>query len=229
MREAKLAQKFPEIFQFPARGVLGHKCFELREVSDDVSVPRTWLMGRGHASFPLLLLLISTALAGNEYPAQPGESVAPNQFLVRYKTQASLTDVSASAVPGSQIAQLPHIPYVYLITVPAGTASSYSTQLSQNPLVEYVEPNRIRHATLQAPNDFLFSSQWDLQTVQAQQAWQILPNLFLTAASPTIGRIKVAVIDSGADCTQPDFINSGGTSQDAAAGGQIFFSASKLL
>ena len=71
---------------------------------------------------------------------------------------------------------------VYLVQVPPGAPPYYSTQLSQNPLVEYVEPNRIRHTTLAAPNDSLFvSDQWDLTKIQAQQAWQLIPGIYLTS------------------------------------------------
>jgi subtilisin family serine protease len=65
--------------------------------------------------------------------------------------------------------------------------------------------------------------------VQAQQAWLLIPDQYLTSAlaGNGTGRIKVAILDTGIDCTHPDFANSGGSSDDAAQGGQIVFSASK--
>src|SRR5215469_8487176 len=161
-----------------------------------------------------VLVLTLPLWSGKEYPAQPGESVVPNELLVAYRPGTALALVAAAA-QGFQVQALSHIPDVYLIRYPAGTSPTYSTQLSQNPLVAYVEPNRIRHATLQPPNDLYFSAQWDLSVIQAQAAWQLVPDLYLTAGTASLGRIKVAVIDSGADCTHPDFANAGGSSPDA--------------
>ena len=175
--------------------------------------------------------------AGTEYPASPGDPVVPNQLLVRYKPGIASASVTSTMVPGAQAVPLANTPNVYLVQVPQGAPQNYSAQLSLNPLVDYVEPNRIRHTTLVTPNDpfysspppFLTQSQWALQNVQALQAWQLLPNVYLTSGTAGPGRLKVAVLDTGADCTHPDFANAGGGSRDAASGGQILFSASQAI
>ena len=97
--------------------------------------------------------------------------------------------------------------------------------------MEYIEPNRIRHTTLAVPNDTFYSSQWALQTVQALQAWGVIPANYLTSLTAGNGsnRIKVAVLDTGVDCTHPDFINTGGTSTNSALGGQLLWSASQAI
>ncbi|HEY6390067.1 MAG TPA: S8 family serine peptidase, partial [Bryobacteraceae bacterium] len=180
------------------------------------------------------LAMASTLWAGKEFPALPGQPVVPNQLLVRYKPGTSTAAVTSSLLPGSLALPLPSgLPNVYLVQLPAGADSGFSTQLSQNPNVDYVEPNRIRHITVQTPNDPLIPSsmyapmgQWALTNVQALQTWQLLPNVYLTSATAGAGRIKVAVIDTGMDCTHPDFINTGGSSTDAAMGGQLLFSLS---
>src|SRR5260370_22591399 len=175
------------------------------------------------------LAMASTLWAGKEFPALPGQAVVPNQLLVRYKAGTPTVSVTSSLVFGSQALPVATgLPDVYLVHLPPGTDPSFSTQLSQHPSVEYVEPNRIRHFTVQTPNDMLLSSQgqWDLTTIQALQTWQLLPNVYLTSGTASAGRIKVAVIDSGADCTHPDFINAGGSSTAAALGGQFMFSLS---
>ena len=175
-------------------------------------------------------LVMATSLWGAEFPAKPGEAVVPNQLLVRYKSGTAGVSVAAMMLPGGQALPLPNVPNLYVVQVPPGAPSYYSTQLSQNPLVEYVEPNRIRHTTLAAPNDsFFVADQWDLTKIQAQQAWQLMPGVYLNSSTASTGRIKIAVIDTGADCTHPDFINAGGSSQDAASGGQILFSASEAI
>jgi len=180
------------------------------------------------------LALASTLWAGKEFPALPGQPVVPNQLLVRYKPGTSTASIASSLVPGSQAILLATgLPDVYLVQLPSGTDAGFSTQLSQHPDVEYVEPNRIRHTTIQAPNDplippsgFTAEGQWALTKIQAQQTWQLLPNVYLTSGTAGAGRIKVAVIDTGADCTHPDFINTGGSSTAAALGGQLMFSLS---
>ena len=185
----------------------------------------------------LFLALASMLWAGTEYPALPGQPVVPNQLLVRYKSGTASVSVTSTMVPGAQAVALPDIPNVYLVQVPPGAPQNYSTQLSLNPLVDYVEPNRIRHTTVSAPNDpyysspppFLTQSQWALPKVQALQAWQLIPNVYLTSGTAGAGRIKVAVIDTGADCTHPDFANAGGSSRDAASGGQIVFLLSQAM
>ena len=67
--------------------------------------------------------------------------------------------------------------------------------------MEFVEPNRIRHHTLNAPNDPFYGTAWWLQTVQALQAWNSIPGQYLTSSIAGTGRLKVAILDSGADCT----------------------------
>ena len=54
-----------------------------------------------------------------------------------------------------------------------------------------------------------------------------MPGQYLTSATASTARLKVAVLDTGADCTHPDFVNTGGSSTDSAAGGQLLWSASQ--
>src|SRR5882724_7846681 len=122
------------------------------------------------------LALASTLWAGKEFPALPGQAVVPNQLLVRYKPGTLILSVASSLLPGSQVISVATgLSDVYLIQMPPGTNLGYSTQLSQHPDVEYVEPNRIRHTTLQPPNDplilpssFTPDGQWALTKIQAQ-------------------------------------------------------------
>jgi len=116
---------------------------------------------------------------------------------------------------------------LFRIKVPAGIPNGASTGLANNPLVDFVEPNRLRSAVVTAPNDPNYASSWWFQTVQALPAWNLLPGQYLTAATAGPNRLKVAVLDTGADCTHPDFINTGGSSADSALGGQLLFSASQ--
>jgi subtilisin family serine protease len=169
---------------------------------------------------------------GTEYPAKPGDQVVANQLLVRYLPGTTISSINATLVAGAQIqAVSASLPGVFLVTLPAGTDPSFSTQLSQHVLVDYVEPNRIRQLTISAPNDpnYGTTGQYALTNIHALQAWQLLPNVYLTSSFPELGRIRVAVLDSGADCTHPDFMNAGASSADAAHGGQISFTSSKAI
>jgi len=106
----------------------------------------------------------------------------------------------------------------------------------KKPLIKltYRPPNYetpLSHFTSEfTPNDSFFAAdQWDLTTIQAQQAWQLMPGVYLNSSTAGTGRIKIAVIDTGADCTHPDFMNAGGSSTNAASGGQILFSSSEAI
>ncbi|MEI9972377.1 MAG: S8 family serine peptidase [Ignavibacteriota bacterium] len=79
------------------------------------------------------------------------------------------------------------------------------------------------------PNDPLITQQWGLTAVRALQAWGYFPDQYLTSATASPSRVKIAVLDTGVDCTHPDFMNAGGTSTDAAHGGQISWAASEAV
>lgn len=115
---------------------------------------------------------------------------------------------------------------VHVISVPASQEAAISEALATDPRVTYVEPDRIRTSTAFGPNDADYSQQWALENIQALAAWGLMPGQFFTSATAGTGRIRVAVLDTGADCTHPDFMN-GGSSADSASGGQILFASSR--
>jgi hypothetical protein len=45
------------------------------------------------------------------------------------------------------------LPDAYVVEVPSAMASGVSTRLSAHPLVDFVEPVRVRHIVGTAPND----------------------------------------------------------------------------
>src|SRR5580704_6911290 len=183
-------------------------------------------MRRCAIAFVVCLVSGLSVWAGAEYPAKSGEQVVANQLIVRLKPGVIAGTLIAGYLPGAQVQALDRDRH-FLISVPAGIPNGVSAQLASNGLVEYVEPNRLRHTMVAAPNDPDYPSSWWFQTVQALQAWSLLPGQYLTAATAGTGRVKVAVLDTGADCTHPDFINTGGSSTDSAQGGQLMFSSSR--
>ena len=156
--------------------------------------------------------------AGKEFPSGPGDASKPNEYIVRLQDGAD---------PATVLAGLQHTPLlhdnIHLLT---NIDSSLPPRLAAGAQVDYVEPNRVRHGTLAPPSDPSYSLQWALQTVRAVQAWNLMPNRYLTSSTLPSGRIRVAVLDTGADCTHPDFMNLGTTSTNSALGGQLNFSLS---
>ena len=185
--------------------------------------------GRAIAAALLLGAAVS-AWAGKEFPQQAGEQVVPNQLLVKLKNGVLPASVIPLFLSSAQIQQL-RLSNHYLVRVPGGIPAAVSAALAAHPLVDMVEPDRVRHAIVAAPNDpdYNTSAQWGLFTVEGQQAWNFLGLSYLTAATAGTGRVKVAVLDTGADCTHPDFVNTGGTSTDSALGGQLLWSGSQAL
>jgi thermitase len=139
--------------------------------------------------------------------------VSPDAVLQRLAPRATHSPVVAAS-------------NTHVISIPASREAAISEALAADARVAYVEPNRIRTSTALGPNDANYSQQWALQNIQALAAWGLMPGKFLTAATAGNTRVKVAVLDTGADCTHPDFMN-GGASADSASGGQLSFALSK--
>ena len=172
-------------------------------------------------------LSTASALAGTEYVASANEITVANQFLVRFRQGVSAKAVVNQMAPGAVTATVRQDANVHLVQLPQSAPLGVSSQLAASPDVVYVEPNRVRKSQALVPNDPLLSAQWALQNIQATAAWGIVPDGFLSAAVAESGRVRVAVLDTGVDCTHPDFMNAGGGSTDTASGGQLNWSISK--
>ena len=70
---------------------------------------------------------------------------------------------------------------------------------SRLPGVLYAEPNGIARATVSAPNDPSFASQWNLARVRAVEGWTAYPGVYASGGGPTI-----AVLDTGVQASHPD-------------------------
>jgi thermitase len=182
--------------------------------------------------FVVLLLTLSAApclWAGKEFTAGPGESALPDQLIVKLHSGANINQLLASVVPQAFANLVSSQFNAYVLQLPPGIQNLISKALAASPLVDYVEPNRLRKTNIGPPNDPNYASQWALTNIQALQAWNYLPDQYLTAATAGTNRVKVAVLDTGADCTHPDFKNVGGSSADSALGGQLLFASSEAL
>ncbi len=88
--------------------------------------------------------------------------------------------------------QIPNL-NLYIVQY-SGNFANLQTTLNTNPQVELAEMDKpIQPA--QTPNDPYLNSQWHLQKIGAQQAWNI------TTGNPAT---TIAILDSGVDPTQPD-------------------------
>ncbi|MEM3478744.1 MAG: S8 family serine peptidase [Candidatus Bathyarchaeia archaeon] len=83
---------------------------------------------------------------------------------------------------------------VLVISVPEGAAERVKSALMRNPMVDFVEENRLIEPS-QTPNDPYYSKQWHLPTIGAPGAWDV---------STGSQSIVVAVLDSGVDPSHPD-------------------------
>jgi hypothetical protein len=135
--------------------------------------------------------------AGKEFLAGPREEVVADQLVVRLQLGADINQILAALVPQALASLVSRDRNTYLLQLPAGIQAVASKLLAAHPLVQYVEPNRIRHSTVLPPNDSLLPQQWALTTIQAVEAWSYFPDHYLTAANPSANRVKVAVLDSG--------------------------------
>ena len=197
---------------------------------------------RNYLAVPFLLLALALpTLAGQEYSLGPKESAVEEHLIVRLTHGATPSEVLAVIPPGATAEPMGHGSDIYLVRL-RGLASStarvtFSTQpdstrkasalLAAHPKVLYVQPDRILTAQGLSPNDPQFAAQWGFKNVQAVNGWGLAPGVFFTRATVNPGRVIVAVLDTGADCTHPDFMNAGGSSTDSASGGQLSFPLSK--
>jgi len=174
----------------------------------------------------ILFLSVTFLFAGEKFDAQPGETVVPGQMLVKFRPGTNVSNIVGSLGVEASTLSL-EFDDIQLVTVPPALYELFATRLAAQSSVVYVEPNRVRSTQAVNPNDPSFATQWALNTVKAVKAWGSYPGQYYLATGMTSGRVKVAVLDTGADCTHPDFKNAGGTSVSSSAGGQLNMTLSK--
>jgi subtilisin family serine protease len=123
-------------------------------------------------------------------------SFVPGEILVKFKSAVpNRVDESDRARTGIRSVQRLNEKGVHRIKLePDITVAEARALLSQDPEVEYAEPNYYRRLALE-PNDPSYPSQWNLPIISAPAVWN-------TAAD--CAAMPVAVIDSGVDYGHPD-------------------------
>lgn len=151
----------------------------------------------------LLLLSVSTAQAQTPRP-----QFVPGELLVKLKDGASTQQLNSlqNQVNAQVVRHFKSI-NVYQLKIPTTLAVDTAvSQLKQNPLVEYAQPNYLYYLDDTVPNDPGFGSLWGLHNtgqdggvpdadIDAPEAWDI------TTGSD---QVVIAVIDSGVDLDHPD-------------------------
>src|SRR5207248_6589660 len=110
-----------------------------------------------------------------------GERVKNDEILVHLNPGMNIASVVATHLPGAQVRSVGAL-NLHVVRIPGGLPPGISAILANDPNVDFVEPNRVRQNMLAAPNDPSYSAQWALQTVQALQAWSLLPGVYPTSA-----------------------------------------------
>jgi len=208
-------------------------------------------MKRSCLSFLLLFLLALSGLpATAQIPApfaprrvlppllrlpQGRPAAVPNRLLVKLapgiapQSQAALhARLGARVVSG--------IPQLGIQTVQLPSPQAVKAYRSA-PGVLWAEPDYYRYPLIDDPNDPAYNEidtilptdpdfatwyKWDSHLIQCVDGWGLWPGHYFTAAAGKgSAAVLIAVIDSGVDYSHPDFVNAGGSSSNAALGGQL--------
>ncbi|MGJ5817302.1 S8 family serine peptidase [Paludibaculum fermentans] len=178
--------------------------------------------------FVVSSLLSASVWAGKLIAPGPEDVLTPDEVVIRLKPNGVISTVLAGFNNTVSVAASQSSFNLYLLKVPAPVRDVILQQLAALNEVEYAEPNRIRTASGITPNDTSYATQWWLTKMQASSAWSLYPAKFPNAGEFG-SRVRVAILDTGANCTHPDFINSGGSTTDLGGGGQFNWALSQAL
>jgi thermitase len=139
--------------------------------------------------FTLFLILIPAQATSSEFSSE--------EIIVKFKANVSESQVeeSSNRLGGKVFAKL-LLPQTFLLKVPERQAERFVQIFSQNPLVEYAEPDYLATALEDyTPNDPYLNNEWGLSKVKATQAWDLAKGL---------DSIKIAILDTGIDKDHED-------------------------
>src|SRR5947207_3124906 len=107
-------------------------------------------------------------------PESPRAVARTSELIVQFRSDADARDVArVTRQAGAARVRRSAFGNRYLMSLDAGfTAAEAIRRLSDQPEVEYAEPNGAVHAFFH-PNDRGFSVQWNFQMLQAERTWDI--------------------------------------------------------
>lgn len=177
--------------------------------------------------FSSITIITTTAYAAKDKAMAEPEAM-PGEYLVKLKPQMSVQKISMSSLAGSLRAYVKNtIPDLNLVVVKRAafeTRQSVIQEISQNPNVQYVEPNYIYRIN-KTPNDPMLGQLWGMSNTGAQDA-----SGQVGTAGMDIGafqawdietgneNVVVAVIDTGVNYNSPDLEENIWTNQAEANG-----------
>jgi thermitase len=146
------------------------------------------------------LLCASAVLAVSAFAApatEPGaQRTVPDQLLVSFEPGTSdRTVTSALQAAGAADEQTIHGIGVHVVHVPAARRDSALDALRNSPAVRYAEPNALIAPADVVPNDAWWAGEWGEGVTRTTRAWD---------ATRGSSAVKIAVLDSGVDASQPD-------------------------
>ncbi|MCW5982418.1 MAG: carboxypeptidase regulatory-like domain-containing protein [Bryobacteraceae bacterium] len=172
----------------------------------------------------LLVLVVVSPLqivGGKLLLAETGAETASRQFVVQLVPGASPEGVFTSMPAAATYRHLDRLKAYSVEFAPGVDTAQAAAWLAGHPLARYAEPNRIRRVVVSAT-----ASPSESDGVRMVEAWRMIPDGYLAYRPSARGRARIAILDTGADCGDPDFQNAAGSSTDSRLGGAIDWAAS---
>jgi subtilisin family serine protease len=142
-------------------------------------------------------------------------SFLTSALVVKFESHVTVAEVRAVAEQHRLkiLRDLPQAANAYLFRVPG--AATYAVlgiaqELLDNHAVIYAEPNLRATAVDDAlhPSDFLYPMQWHLPRIKLPCAWKALQDRVGANAAYGSPDVRIAVVDSGTDVTNLDFVGN---------------------
>jgi len=134
-------------------------------------------------------------LQAQEAPAAPEEEYVLDQIIVKFKhgtLSAAVEQLNQTL--GTEVIYTSPFAWFKVLQIPEGkTVAEMVNVYSEQAIVEYAEPNYIRHAAW-SPNDPLYPYQWHFAQINLGAAWDLDTIAPLYGGDPSI---IVAIIDTG--------------------------------
>ena len=147
-------------------------------------------------SATLVVTVLGLAVSGVGWAQKPADEHVPGRLLAQRAAAASDTEVGQLVTLfGAKVHHKIDAIGVLVLDVPEPALDAVTQALMRSGRFTFVERDFLAHTETITPNDPEFPSQWHLTTIQAPNAWTINKG---SASMP------IAIIDSGADPTQPD-------------------------
>ena len=141
------------------------------------------------------LVLLAVALPATASAALKPAPYVPGQVIVKFRPGTGAAERAKTLGTARVKRRLPVARTVLVRLPPDESVTAAVRRLQRDPRVQYAEPNAYVHAAGIIPNDSLYSKQWGMQAIHAEEAWDT------TTGSPDV---KVAVVDGGINFDQPD-------------------------